>query len=149
VKPSRTVLAFDYGRIRIGVAVGQELTAAARPLVTLTPCQQHPDWNAIGRLVSEWQPDVLVVGVPSHADGSPNATTRSALRFSRQLHGRYRLPVDTIDERLSSLAAANRIAATKRGRNETPVDPVAAALILESWFNQQRTNRTCSKTSNV
>ncbi len=146
MNPPRTILAFDYGRLRIGVAVGQELTATAQPLAVLTPRRQHPDWDAIGRLIAEWRPDLLVVGVPSHGDGSANETTQRALRFSRQLHGRYRLPVDTIDERLSSQAAEER--SVSRDQRKARVDPVAAALILESWFNQQRINFTCSKTSN-
>lgn len=138
---ARTLLGFDYGLARIGVAVGQEITATARPLVTLTARQQRPDWGAIDRLIAEWQPDLLLVGVPHHADGSTNAVTTAALRFSRQLHGRYQLPVETIDERLSSTVAAELIAnattlSRRRRRNKATVDNVAAALILESWFRQ-------------
>jgi putative Holliday junction resolvase len=138
----RTVLGFDFGRSRIGIAVGQEITLAAHPLATLTVHKQKSVWVAIGQFVSEWKPDLLVVGVPRHADGSPNSTTLAALRFSRQLNGRYRLPVETIDERLSSLEAEAQIASKPRPRNrhdKDSVDSTAAALILESWFTQQRT----------
>lgn len=126
----RTVLGFDYGLHRIGVAVGQELTGSARPLTTLP----GRDWAAIAGLIADWRPALLVVGVPYQADGGAGATARAALRFGRQLHGRFGLPVATIDERLSSFAARDRL-----GRRPAPgeLDRAAAALILESWFNAQ------------
>jgi len=127
------VLGFDFGRRRIGVAVGQEITASARPLTTLPSTRrQRPDWPAIDRLLAEWQPALVVVGVPRHADGSASAMTTAALRFSRQLRERCRLPVVTIDERLSSHAARARLAELDRDR--TLLDAAAAALILESWL---------------
>ena len=131
----RTVLGFDFGCIRIGVAVGQAVTATARPLATLINRQQQPDWKAITRLIAEWQPDLLVVGIPRHADGSANKVTTAALRFSRRLHGRYHLPVELMDERLSSWEATQHIA-TKSGscQDQGLVDRMAAAFILESWF---------------
>lgn len=137
----RTVLGFDYGRLRIGVAVGQELTGTAQPLATLS-ARQGPDWEAIARLIAEWRPQLLVVGVPRHADGSASDITLAALGFSRQLGRRYGLPVATIDERLSSHEAASRLAARPGRRRRAPpaVDPMAAAVILESWFNQPRVN---------
>ncbi len=137
----RTVLGFDFGRLRIGVAVGQELTATAQPLVTLT-ARQGPDWDAIARLIAEWRPQLLVVGLPRYADGGASDITRAALAFCRQLGRRYGLPVETMDERLSSHEAASRLAARPGRRRRTPpgVDPVAAAVILESWFNQPRVN---------
>lgn len=138
----RTVLGFDFGRRRIGVAVGQELTGTARPIATL-PARRYPDWAAIGRLIAQWQPDLLVVGIAYHADSTPNPIAETALLFSRQLHERYQLPVETIDECLSSWEAEDLIAQSDLGRrqrqNKSTIDQVAAALILESWFNQQRT----------
>lgn len=143
----RTVLAFDYGSVRLGVAVGSEWTASAQPLATLA----GRDWEAIGRLIATWRPDCLVVGVPRHADGSDSDTTRAALRFARQLDGRYGLPVATIDERLSSHAAAARLAAApRRARKPGPgLDAAAAAVILESWFATVRTDPTCTSTPNA
>ncbi|MFO1371260.1 MAG: Holliday junction resolvase RuvX [Candidatus Competibacteraceae bacterium] len=139
----RVALGFDFGRARIGIAVGEAVTGTARPLCTLLVRQQRPDWEAIARLIAEWRPDMLVVGVPRHADETANAITEAALRFSRQLHGRFRLPVVTIDERLSSWEAEQRqiaaATASRRRRNrDTALDAQAAAVILESWFNQQR-----------
>jgi putative Holliday junction resolvase len=139
---SRTILGFDYGQIRIGIAIGQELMASARPLVTLKTQQKVLLWETISRLIEEWRPALLVVGVPYHADGSTNAVTLAALRFSRQLNGRYHLPVDTIDEHLSSFAAEQLLKSSKstkyRRNAKAYTDQMAAALILESWFNQQR-----------
>ena len=137
----RTVLGFDFGQRRIGVAVGQELTGMARPIATLPGRQSHPDWPAISRLIAQWRPDLLVVGIARHADGTPTSVTVEALRFSRQLHEHYHLPVETIDERLSSWEAENLIAVRsdrRRRQGKAAIDQVAAALILESWFNQQR-----------
>lgn len=139
-KNTRTVLGFDYGQVRTGIAVGQELTASARPLITLKTQQKKVLWQTIAQLIEEWRPELLVVGIPHYADGSDNLLTQAAQRFSRQLHGRYQLPVETIDERLSSMAAEERLRnnpqAKYRRNTKDYVDQVAAALILESWFNQ-------------
>ncbi len=143
----RIVLGFDFGRLRIGVAVGEALTGSARPLSVLPTRRQRPDWDAIGRLIAEWRPDLLVVGVPRHADDTPSATTAAALEFGRQLHGRFRLPVATIDERLSSWEAKQRrfetVPPSRRGR-DAAVDAQAAALVLESWFNHQQSLDPCA-----
>ncbi len=143
----RVVLGFDFGRTRIGVATGVAITGTAQPLRVLPVRRQRPDWDAIDRLLAEWRPDLLVVGVPRHADGSANAMTVAALRFSRQLHGRFRLPVATIDERLSSWEAEQRAfepAVGRRRGDSAALDDRAAALILESWFNQQRSLASCA-----
>jgi putative Holliday junction resolvase len=104
------VIGFDYGSKRLGVAVGQTLTATAHPLATLPVKNQQIDWARISALIEEWQPDALVVGLPKHADGSDNAITLAVRRFCQQLQKRYQLPVHTIDETLSSVAAAEKIA---------------------------------------
>lgn len=142
------MLAFDYGSVRIGVAVGSELTGSARPLATLA----GRDWTAIGRLIDEWRPDACVVGVPRHADGSDSNSTAQALRFARRLHGRFGLAVETIDERLSSHAADERIATSatlrRRGRQDRSArDRYAAALILESWFHHAQAPQPCTTSS--
>ena len=138
--PSLRALGFDFGRLRIGVAVGDAITGSARPLCVLPTRQQRPDWDAIGRLIAEWRPDRLVVGVPCHADGTANAVTKAALRFSRQLQGRFHLPVATIDERLSSWEAGQRFVQTgaRRRAENAALDAQAAAVILESWFNDAK-----------
>ena len=133
----RTLLAFDYGEKRIGVAVGQELTCTATPLTTVGARDGKPDWAAVTRLIEEWRPDALVVGLPLNMDGSPHRLTRAAQRFGNQLHGRYNLPVEMVDERLSSLEAERVLARDSfRGQKKADIDEVAARVILESWFEQ-------------
>jgi putative Holliday junction resolvase len=133
-EPAKTLLGFDFGTKRIGVAVGQSLTRSASPLTTLTSVHHKPDWNAIGRLIDEWRPDALVVGLPLNADDSANDVSRAAQRFGNQLQGRYNLPVYTVNERLSS-QEAERILDERGGHyNKADIDKLAATLILESWF---------------
>lgn len=133
----RVLLGFDFGSKRIGVAVGQELTGTARELVTLTSRDGGPDWEAISRLLEEWRPDALVVGLPLNQDGSEHEISRLAKRFGNRLQGRYNLPVYTIDERLSSTEAEALLA--EQGRyDQADIDKVAARLILESWLAENR-----------
>jgi putative Holliday junction resolvase len=132
----RILLGFDFGTKRIGVAVGQELTRTARALETLTSPDGGPDWAGISRLIEQWQPDALVLGLPLNLDGSDHEITRLARRFGNRLRGRYNLPVYTIDERLSSAEAEALLA--ERGRfDKEDVDKVAAQVILQSWLEQQ------------
>ncbi|MEX0730459.1 MAG: Holliday junction resolvase RuvX [Aquisalimonadaceae bacterium] len=133
------VMGFDYGRRRVGVAVGQTVTGDARPLETLRcPDEGRPDWAGIERLLREWQPDMVVVGRPSHADGSDSPITVAAERFARQLQGRFGIAVQMVDERLSSVEAEARLAAAegKRARHaKEAVDMMAASIILETWLS--------------
>jgi len=121
-------LAFDYGSKRVGVASGNDLTRTASPLTTIAQSGDDARFAAIGRLVAEWQPAALVVGVPRHPDGAPHENTRRAERFARQLAGRFRLPVHAVDERYTTTEALASGAAD--------VDAASAALILEQFFNQ-------------
>jgi putative holliday junction resolvase len=135
-----TLLAFDYGRRRIGMAVGNTLTRKARALLTLELADTGPDWPRIEALVREWQPVRLVVGVPYNADGSEGELAAEAQRFARRLAGRCGIPVDTIDERLTSVEAEDRLTAARRaGRGraiaKADVDSAAAAVILQSWLD--------------
>lgn len=127
------VLGFDYGTKRIGVAIGQSLTGAARPLEVLHARDDVPDWEAITRLIRTWQPTSLVVGLPIDMDGSEQDVTARARRFSRQLKGRYNLTVHLMDERLSSIEAASRL--REQGKPTNKRDAMAAQVILESWLN--------------
>ncbi len=125
-------LGFDFGERRIGVAVGQRITGDARPLAVLpTKNPGQPDWPAIERVLKEWMPEGVVVGVPRRDDGSDYPVTPQAERFARQLHGRFHLRVETADERLSSYEASERLGFDKR---RDAVDAGAAAVILETWF---------------
>ncbi len=137
-----TLLGFDYGTRRIGVAVGQKLTYSATPLVTLPTRGNKPDWEAITRLIQEWHPSALVVGVPL-GEGGEHPVTRAARRFSLQLAQRYGLPVHTVDERLSS-HAAQRVSqkgkprARLYGGGQPAVDHIAAQVILQTWLDETR-----------
>lgn len=150
---TNTLLGFDYGLKRIGVAVGQELTSTATALTTIRATDGKPDWPAITRLIEQWQPDELVVGLPLNMDGTFHELSYKAQRFGNQLHGRYNLRTHFVDERLSSLEAEhalkNGAQATKprgsrhSGRKKSrklhmaDIDRMAAKVILESWLKQQ------------
>lgn len=125
-------LGFDYGARRIGVAAGQTVTATASPLCTILMRRSKPDWPSLNELIRNWEPDALVVGLPTNMDGTEHELGPSVMRFVRQLRGRYGLPVHTIDERLSSREARTRLAGAQRGLG---VDAVAAQVILETWFS--------------
>lgn len=143
-----TLLAFDYGRRRIGVAVGNTLSGRARALETLESGEQGPDWARIAALLEDWRPARLVVGVPYNDADAPAGETAArviaeAQRFARRLHGRYRLPVDTVDERLSSAEAyaglRSERRAGRRGRiGRQDIDSAAAAVILQDWLDNPR-----------
>ncbi|WP_455235309.1 Holliday junction resolvase RuvX [Thiogranum longum] len=131
----RTVLGFDYGLKRIGVAIGQGLTRTATALTTVRARDGKPDWPAIGRLIEEWNPDALVVGIPYHMDGKQQDMTHAAQRFRRQLEGRFHLPVYEAEERLSSYIAEHDRAVS--GRRSGGIDAVAAQIILQDWLQGQ------------
>jgi putative Holliday junction resolvase len=139
-----TLLAFDYGRRRIGVAVGNTLTGRARALETVAATDAGPDWERIAALLREWQPARLVVGVPYNdgaADAEGEDIAQQAQRFARRLHGRFELPVELVDERLSSAAAYQGLVAERqagrRGRiAKQDIDSAAAAVILQDWLDK-------------
>ena len=139
-----TVLAFDFGLQRIGVAVGEPEVGSAHPLPSLTAATQPGRLTAIERLVKEWKPQLLVVGRPLGEDGGPHEMTRRAERFARQLNGRFRLPVELVDERYSSAEAESRVRAAYGARKAATLargkalDSQAAQLILEQYFNDQQ-----------
>ncbi len=137
---TRNYLGFDFGLRRIGVAVGSDATRDARPLDTVANRDSGPDWHLVDRMVADWSPGGLVVGVPYNADGSAYGLTESAGEFADRLAERYRLPVHRVDERYTSRAANEELVARrKRGdhrrlRHED-VDAAAAAVILSDWLN--------------
>ncbi len=122
----QSYLAFDFGLKRTGVATGNSLLRRASPLNTLF-AEGDARFARIGRLIAEWQPDALVVGVPCHPDGAPHDNTRRAQRFARQLHGRFRLPVHQVDERYSTTEAI--------ASGATDVDAASAAVILDQFLS--------------
>ncbi|MBI2381226.1 MAG: Holliday junction resolvase RuvX [Gammaproteobacteria bacterium] len=135
---SYTLLGFDYGLRRIGVAVGQSITGTASPLPPLLARDGQPQWEQIAALIAEWKPARLVVGLPLTLDDGEQQLSAAARKFAKRLHGRYGLPVDTVDERLSTKAV--RAELFERGGykelQKKSVDSRAACLILEGWFEQ-------------
>lgn len=130
-----TLLAFDYGTSHIGVAVGQSITGTATPLPALKARDGIPDWAQIEKLIKEWQPQRLLVGLPLNMDGSASEMSARAQKFANRLHGRFGLVVESWDERLSSFEARGELLAQgKRAFREAGVDSLSARLILESWF---------------
>ena len=134
----KTILAFDYGLRRIGVAVGQDVTGSASPVGTITTGASGVDPAAIERLIHEWSPDTLVVGLPLHPDGKPSDMTEAALAFAESLK-RYELPVATTDERYSSVEATqilnrSRAAGHRRRIARADIDSAAAVLIAERFL---------------
>jgi putative holliday junction resolvase len=140
VAPSaEVIIAFDYGVRRIGVAVGQTTTATASPAGVI-PVHGSPDWPAIERCVREWSPGRLLVGVPYNMDGTETVLTATCRAFANELARRFGLPVDCVDERLTSAAAtadlreARRSGARTRRVRREDIDAHAARLILETWL---------------
>ena len=133
----RIVLAFDFGTRRIGVAVGNTLTRTAQPVATLAAASDDERFAAIAKVIGEWQPQGLVVGIPVHADGAPHAMTARAERFAVALGERFGLPVERADERHTTQLAQSSLTqarAGRRGRAER--DAVAAQLILQGWLDE-------------
>ena len=134
--PAGTVLGFDYGVKRIGVAVGETVLGIASPLGAIREESNAARFARIGELVSEWKPAGFVVGRPRHGDGSVHETALLAEKFARRLHARHALPVVFVDETLSSAAAEQALrAARTRARRAGDVDAMAAAIILQSFFD--------------
>lgn len=135
----RLILAFDYGTRRIGVAVGNELLHSARELTPLTARDGIPDWSIVTRLLNEWQPDLLVVGLPLNMDGSESEMSTRARKFGNRLHGRFGKPCEMVDERGTTREAKTiaREAGHKGNYRQDSVDGIAAILILEGWFAHQ------------
>ncbi len=135
----RTLMAFDFGTKSIGVAIGQEVTQTARALTALKAQEGVPDWQLIEKLLTEWQPDLIVVGLPLNMDGTEQPLTGKARKFANRLHGRFGKPVELQDERLSTVEARADLfeRGGYRALNKGQVDAASAVIILESWFSRQ------------
>lgn len=132
-----SVLGFDFGTKRIGVAIGETLLKQAHPLIVIHGEANDERFAAIAKLLAEWQPVLLVVGLPTHLDGTAHEMTARATRFANQLRGRFGLPVAMADERLTSIDAETRLRESGRNskRARPHVDAVAAQLILQGWLD--------------
>ena len=128
-----TVLGFDFGKKRVGVAIGQDITGTARPLMQI----DNDDWATLDTLFADWRPDTIVVGLPLNMDDSASAISQKARAFAKQLSERYKKPVYLIDERLSTRAARDYW--TEQGNNKPTkeqLNSVAAAIILQTWLDE-------------
>jgi putative pre-16S rRNA nuclease len=140
------VLAFDYGERRIGVAVGQTALGTASPVGTL-PAHGQPDWTAVDRCLRDWAPDRVLVGLPYNMNGTETVLTAACRAFAAELSSRSSLPVELVDERLTSSAAtselreARRSGARARRVRRGDIDANAARLILESWLRRSKPDR--------
>ncbi|MCK3655845.1 crossover junction endodeoxyribonuclease RuvA [Pasteurellaceae bacterium Macca] len=136
---AQTLLAFDFGTNSIGCAVGQSITGTAQGLPAFKAQDGIPNWEEIGKTIQTWQPDLLIIGLPLNMDGTEQPLTQRAKKFANRLHGRFGLPVELQDERLTTVEARAEIfarggyKALKKGK----VDSISACLILESWFENQ------------
>jgi len=136
--PIQRVLGFDFGKKRTGIASGQTITNTATPLATLSQIDGNPDWDGIRKLIDQWQPDALILGVPYQLDGSSSTMTEATLHFGACLKKRYRLPVLEVNEALSSYEAEQSLKAKTKinQQNKHEIDMIAAAVIVQSWLDQ-------------
>jgi len=136
--PRGTLLAFDFGTKRIGIAIGNTLLRRANPLTTITEEKTEPRFAAIAALLVEWQPGALVVGLPSNDDGTPHELTALCRRFANRLKGRFKLPTILLDERYTSLAASAQL--NEEGihgrKQKVLLDQYAAQQILQAYFDE-------------
>ena len=134
----QSALSFDYGLRSIGIAYGQSLTGTAQPLPPIKARDGIPDWQIIQGLINEWQPSMLIVGLPLNMDGSESELSTRARKFGNRLKGRFGLSVDWMDERLTSFAVKQDAKAQghKGDYKKEPIDSLAAQMILEDWFRQ-------------
>ena len=132
-----SALGFDYGTQRIGVAYGQSLTGTARAVCVLKARDGIPDWTQIEKLITEWKPNIFVVGMPYNLDGSESELMVRAVKFANRLNGRFNKPSYGMDERLSSAAAAEQVQEENFGsKKRAAIDDIAAQIILEDWFSE-------------
>ena len=129
-----TVIGFDFGTVWTGIAIGLTLTAQARPLNAIKSISLKPNWLAIETVLKEWQPQKLIVGLPSSMIDDHHPMTAKVLKFSRQLEGRFKVPVELIDERLTTREAYQIAIESKQQKTKQEIDSIAAVLITESWL---------------
>jgi|TARA_B110000967_G_C18873815_1_gene557046 putative Holliday junction resolvase len=133
-----TVIGFDFGTVWTGIAIGVTLTVQARPLNAIKSINQKPNWAAIECLLKAWQPQKLIVGLPSSMINDHHPMTAKVLKFSRQLEGRFKIPVELVDERLTTREAYEMAIESKQHQTKQQIDSIAAMLITESWLRSSK-----------
>jgi len=133
-----TLLAFDYGTKNIGIAVGQTITSSANSLAPLKAKDGVPNWENIEKIIQEWKPDLVLVGLPLNMDDTESELSARARKFANRIHGRFGVKVELVDERLTSFEAKGEVMSRGGSRDykNNPIDSIAARLILESWFER-------------
>lgn len=139
----KTVIGFDLGTSWTGIAVGQTLTAQATPLEAIKSIKQKPNWQLIERLLKEWQPQKLIVGLPTMLNGKPDEMTEAAKKFSRQLYGRFHIDTELVDERLTTREAYLVAQESEQYKSKPQIDSIAAVLITESWLRGYARKQDC------
>lgn len=130
------LIGFDFGMKYIGIAVGQSITLTATPVTSLKVKDGIPNWNEVASLIAEWKPSKLIVGLPLNMDGSSQALTSCAQKFVNRLYKRYHLPVDTVDERLSTWEAKQYFKVNPRKKEDLGhLNATAAAILVEQWLH--------------
>jgi len=134
----RTIIGFDFGKKYIGVAVGQEITGSASPLGSIKANDGIPNWDSLSNYLTEWQPDLIVVGLPLNMDGSEQQLTKDARKFGNRIAGRFGLKVEFQDERLTTADAKEQLFSRGGYKNlkKDNIDAESARLIIESFFEQ-------------
>jgi putative Holliday junction resolvase len=134
-----SILGFDYGAKRIGVATGQTITRTATPITTINAVHGSPDWAGIQKLIDQWKPDALIVGIPYFLDGKESEMTKTVQNFCDELEKRFTKPILKVNETLSSYEAEETLKKNmKIGKhNKQEIDKMAAAVIVQSWLDQQ------------
>lgn len=142
--PEGTVMGFDFGAVRIGVAIGETITGLAHPLTIIPSEPIATRFEKIGALLAEWQPHQIIVGLPTSLDGAEHEMTQRCRRFGNQMHGRFNLPVTWVDERLTSVEATQRLQQTGQNSRDmkTHLDAVAAQILLQQWLDQHAHQQT-------
>lgn len=135
-KPFQKVLGFDYGTKRMGIAVGQTTTGTATALTSLRCKANKPDWQAIGKLIQQWQPNAIVVGRPTHANGDPHCLWPAIDAFCANIKRQWSLPVHPIDEYLSSFEA-QQVTSAALSKADRDIDSTAARILVENWLRQK------------
>lgn len=135
----KIILGFDFGLSRIGVAAGQMITKTASAVAIIPAKLGKPDWQQVAKLIKEWRPDALIVGIPLNMDGTEQPITLSARLFAKQLQEQFKLPVYEADERLTTREARLQLSEKNelKSYNHQKVDSLAACLIVETWMNTQ------------
>ncbi|MFP3029162.1 MAG: Holliday junction resolvase RuvX [Arsenophonus sp.] len=134
--PNRTIMAFDFGTLSIGIAIGQEITTTARPLTAIKTKYAKPNWLDIEKIIQKCQPELAIVGLPLNMDGTEQPISNQARKFANSLYRRFGIQVILYDERLTTIEARSQLfnQCGYRALNKSKIDSVSAVILLESWF---------------